>query len=238
MQTEDPYWLKEAYEKSINNSDTGYMFRNNLFAKKLTILLYLQFGDSGKFLDYAGGYGVFVRLMRDIGFDFYWADKYTDNLFAQGFEYDSSQKYDAVTSFEVFEHFEDPVQEIRNLFDLSDTIIFSTELHPNPLPKPEDWWYYGVEHGQHIALYSKKTLQHIAQMVKCRFYSVAGLHILSKTPISLKHLKSTKYSRFGYHKWIGKKLHSKTWSDHQFMVSKANDGITKDILEAVSKHKN
>ncbi len=40
------------------------------------------------FLDYAGGYGVFTRLMRDIGFDFYWHDPYTQNLFANGFEKD------------------------------------------------------------------------------------------------------------------------------------------------------
>ena len=31
IQTEEPFWLKEAYEKSINNSDTGIMYRNLYF---------------------------------------------------------------------------------------------------------------------------------------------------------------------------------------------------------------
>ena len=28
VQTEDPYWLPEAYEKSINTTDTGLVSRN------------------------------------------------------------------------------------------------------------------------------------------------------------------------------------------------------------------
>jgi hypothetical protein len=87
LQTEESFWLEEAYVESINVSDTGYMQRNLLLSKKLTILLSLFFDKNAKFVDYAGGYGVFVRLMRDIGFDFYWDDKYTTNLFARGFEY-------------------------------------------------------------------------------------------------------------------------------------------------------
>ena len=87
LQTEEPYWLEEAYNESINVSDTGYMQRNINLSQKLTILLALFFDKNGKFLDYAGGYGVFVRMMRDIGFDFYWDDKYTTNLFARGFEH-------------------------------------------------------------------------------------------------------------------------------------------------------
>ena len=70
LQTEEPYWLDEAYSESINISDTGYMQRNLMLSGKLTILLALFFDKNGKFLDYAGGYGVFVRMMRDIGFDY------------------------------------------------------------------------------------------------------------------------------------------------------------------------
>lgn len=87
LQTEEPYWLNKAYSESINISDIGYLQRNIHLAQKITILLSLFFDKNGKFLDYAGGYGVFVRLMRDIGFDFYWDDKYTPNLFAKGFEH-------------------------------------------------------------------------------------------------------------------------------------------------------
>ncbi len=87
LQTEEPYWLAESYKSPINISDTGYLSRNINLSKIVTTLLVSFFDYKKKFLDYAGGYGVFVRLMRDIGFDFYWYDKYTQNLFARGFEY-------------------------------------------------------------------------------------------------------------------------------------------------------
>ena len=138
VQTEEPYWLEEAYSKSINLSDTGYMARNLSYANRLTILLYLLFGKNGTFLDYAGGYGVFVRLMRDIGFDFNWDDKYTKNMFSSGFEWNQQSRVDSVTLFEAFEHFVEPMIEIENLLKISDTIIFSTDLHPDPLPMPKD----------------------------------------------------------------------------------------------------
>jgi len=34
----------------------------------------------GIFLDYAAGYGLFVRLMRDAGYNFRWSDLYCQNL--------------------------------------------------------------------------------------------------------------------------------------------------------------
>ena len=86
VQTEDPFWLEESYYSSINDSDTGMMMRNLWHMNVTTTLIYFLFNTKGQFLDYGGGYGVFVRLMRDIGFDYYWQDKYTENLFAQGFE--------------------------------------------------------------------------------------------------------------------------------------------------------
>jgi hypothetical protein len=75
LQTEDPYWLDEAYKDPITLTDTGYMQRNINLSKMVATILLLFFDFRRKFLDYVGGYGVFVRLMRDIGFDFYWYDK-------------------------------------------------------------------------------------------------------------------------------------------------------------------
>jgi len=88
-------------------------------------------------LDYAGGYGVFVRLMRDIGFDFYWQDKYTENLFVRGFEYDEKKRFDFLTSFKSFEHFDQPLQEIENMLSFSDNILFSTLLYGKNIPQSD-----------------------------------------------------------------------------------------------------
>ena len=106
VQTEEPYWLEEAYNTPINDSDTGMIMRN-LWLKNITsTLIFFIFDSQGKFLDYGGGYGVFVRLMRDVGFDFYWQDKHTENLFARGFEFSESDNanVELLTCFEAFEH--------------------------------------------------------------------------------------------------------------------------------------
>jgi len=218
LQTEEPYWLEEAYAESINVSDTGYMVRNLFYANRLAILLFLTFGKKGRFLDYAAGYGVFVRLMRDIGFDFYWDDKYTKNLFSSGFEWEPGSKVDAITSFEAFEHFVDPIKEIESLLNISNGIIFSTELHPDPIPEPSDWWYYGLEHGQHISFYSGKTFEYIAQKFSVRYYCLGSLHILTDKNIPKWKLFMTKLSKFGFHNIIARLLNSKTWADHDKMA--------------------
>jgi len=220
LQTEEPYWLDEAYSESINLSDTGYLQRNITLSKKVTILLSLFFNRNGKFLDYAGGYGVFVRLMRDIGFDFYWFDKYTPNLFARGFEHQDGFYYEAITSFESLEHFVEPIKEIENMLSKTKNLIFSTELLPSPVPKPEDWWYYGLDHGQHIYFYSEKTFEFIATKYNLNYANLGGLHLLTEKKISNLKLKVLKLSRFGLHKLLQKQLKSKNWDDYLKMSNK------------------
>ncbi len=214
LQTEEPYWLDEAYAESINVSDTGYMQRNLNLSKKLTILLALLFQRDVKFLDYAGGYGVFVRLMRDIGFNFYWDDKFTTNLFSRGFEYKQNETYEALTTFESFEHFVNPVEEIENLLSISKTIVFSTELLQKKIPDPEEWWYYGLEHGQHISFYSFETFEFIAKKYSLNYYNLGSLQVLTEIKIPFYMRTIMKLSKFGLHKLLQKRLKSKTWEDH------------------------
>lgn len=225
LQTEEPYWLDEAYSESINISDTGYMQRNILLSQKLTVLLLLYFNKNSKFLDYAGGYGVFVRLMRDIGFDFYWDDKYTENFFARGFEFQEGIDYEAITSFESFEHFVSPLEEIEKMLSISRNIIFSTELLPNTIPKPNEWWYYGLDHGQHISFYSEKTLKYIAKKYDLHYINLNGLHFLTEKKIPKYKIKLLKLTRIGLHKILQRDIKSKTWQDHLKMSQKNENTI-------------
>ena len=152
---------------------------------------------------------------------FFWDDKYTQNLFSSGFEWDQNFNIDAITLFEVFEHFSDPITEIKNLLKFSDTLIFSTDLHPNPLPKPKDWWYYGLEHGQHIAFYSRKTFELIAKKLDLNYYDITpSFHILSKKNIASHKLKICRLDRIGLHKFFYTLLKSKTGLDHDLMIKK------------------
>ncbi|SVD71223.1 uncharacterized protein METZ01_LOCUS424077, partial [marine metagenome] len=183
VQTEAPFWLEEAYITSINNSDTGIMMRSFWHRNIASTLIYFLFNQKGQFLDYGGGYGVFVRLMRDAGFEFYWQDKHTENLFAKGFEFSKSENLsiELLTCFEAFEHFVKPAVELENLLCISRNILLSTEFIPDPAPPPSKWWYYGVEHGQHIGFFRKKTFEYLAKKNNLRFYTNGqNIHLLTE----------------------------------------------------------
>jgi cephalosporin hydroxylase/glycosyltransferase involved in cell wall biosynthesis/SAM-dependent methyltransferase len=183
VQTEEPYWLDEAYSQPIASSDVGLAFRNLSFSQITQNLLFNFFNHQARFLDYGGGYGLFVRLMRDAGFDFYWLDKFCQNIFAQGFEIDAAtnNQFELVTAFEVFEHLVHPIDELENLLKTSRNILFSTELLPESNPKPDEWWYYVLHEGQHVSLYTAKALSIIAAKFNLNFYSNgSSLHLLTE----------------------------------------------------------
>jgi hypothetical protein len=123
--------------------------------------------------------------MRDKGFNFFHTDKYCENLFAKYFEINAaptSKKFELVTAFELFEHLDDPLKEINQLFNYSDTILFSTEILPSAkITKALDWWYFSLETGQHISFYTIKSLEILASRCACNFYTDGySLHMLSK----------------------------------------------------------
>jgi glycosyltransferase involved in cell wall biosynthesis len=183
VQTEEPYWLEEAYSQAIASSDVGLAFRNLSFSQISKSLLFNFFNHDARFLDYGGGYGLFVRLMRDAGFDFHWLDKFCQNIFAQGFEIDQAAKneFELVTAFEVFEHLVHPLKEIEELLKLSRNILVSTELFPESNPKPDEWWYYVLHEGQHISLYTAKSFAVMADKFNLNFYSNgSSLHLLTE----------------------------------------------------------
>ncbi len=187
VQTENPFWLEEAYSEAIANSDVGLVYRNTNLSNVTENLIYNLFNHNGRFVDYGAGYGLFVRIMRDKGFNFYWHDKYCENIFAKGFiaEKPENQVYEVVTAFEVFEHLVNPLTEIERILDFSRNILFSTEILPDTNPKPNEWWYYALQEGQHISLYTTKALSIIAEKFKLNFYSNgSSLHLLTQKQIS------------------------------------------------------
>ena len=70
----------------------------------MTIMIARGFGlsEQEQVLDWGGGDGLLVRLLRDAGLDAYHHDRYADNLYAAGFEGDPTKRYSMVTAFEVF----------------------------------------------------------------------------------------------------------------------------------------
>lgn len=183
VQTEEPFWLDEAYAEAITRTDIGIVQRNLMSAKFAKAFILTFFDANARFVDYGGGYGLLVRLMRDNGFDFYRWDKYCPNLFAQSFDASSNQVFELLTAIEVFEHFVHPLENIQQMFSLSHNILFTTLPISSPPPSIEKWWYYGLEHGQHIAFYTRKSLEIIAKQMGMHLNSHGYWHLFSKHKI-------------------------------------------------------
>jgi hypothetical protein len=218
VQTETPSWLDRAYAESINLTDTGIMARNLQNVDIVLATLLATGGLHGRVVDLAGGYGVLVRLLRDIGVEALWSDLHTGNLLARGFEFDEHRPgtLSLVTAFEALEHFADPAMELERMFAFSGNVLCSTELTPSPTPAHDEWWYYGREHGQHVGFFRLSTLEFIARKHGRHLVSDGRLyHLFSDRPVSRRYWMLLRRSRSALRWMAARRLHSRTWSDHQ-----------------------
>jgi len=227
LRAHDPHWLDEAYSSAIATADTGLVMRNISISGKLSAILYwcLKERGNGTYMDAAGGYGMLTRLMRDYGFNFFWKDKYCNNLIAPGFEYvEMLGNCTAVTAMEVLEHVVDPIAFVQETLSSanSQNLIFTTELYDGSPPDPNFWWYYTFETGQHISFYKRQTLKIMSQKLGLHFASAGGIHIFSETAIDEHYLRLVTHRAAAILAplWIRRRLGSKTLSDHEKMLSK------------------
>ena len=76
------------------------------------------------------------------------------------------------------EHFDRPKTQFKELFSIAPNVLISTELLPEKIPLPNEWWYYGCNHGQHISFYTIKTLKFIANSHHKKLVSIGGTYNL------------------------------------------------------------
>lgn len=183
LQVRNPTWLSEAYSSAMTAVDLGHVHRCDFYSRIAKSLIQVLYDPRGRFVDYGAGYGLFVRRMRDLGYDFRWYDKYCENLFAKGFETQVGEtgRYELATAFEVFEHWTEPETQVADIARLSQEILFTTEVLPMQPPPLEDWWYYGIEHGQHIAFYTVESLTRLARRFGSRLVTNGrDLHLFTR----------------------------------------------------------
>lgn len=213
---EDPYWLDEAYaDRAIAALDTGIVMRNLWLADAVDALLRWRFSKVRTALDYGGGTGLFVRLMRDRGHDFRWTDPYCENLFALSFEANAGAAFDLVTCFEVAEHLVDPLPVFRQLTERAPVLIFSTELLPPNNPRPGEWHYYTPETGHHVGFYTAASLEGLAKRLGRHFASDGRmLHAFTAEPLNPRWLRVVaKQRRARRLLRLAGKRQPLTWSD-------------------------
>ena len=158
--------------------------RNSLITKAV-IDLFFHWAQT--FLDDGAGYGMFVRRMRDLGYNFHAYDLHCRNMFAEQFAVVdlAGKHFDFTTAYEVFEHLENPLSVAKTIFAHNDNLLITTELVPRPTPHLSDWWYYAPEHGQHISFFTLEALRLIADAGGRLFYTNGvNLHLFSRNQIN------------------------------------------------------
>jgi hypothetical protein len=181
MQTDPPHWLEESYATLRPVTDTGIVARGIQMTQMTSLLLKIA-GVSAdtQCLDWGGGNGLFCRMMRDQGYNFFNDDKYVEPFYCNGFTADriGIAKCDVLTSFEIFEHLANPVVELSDILRLEPRLwIFSTQLYEK---QGRDWNYFGPSIGQHVFFYSARGLEGFAQARGYRFVRGRHLHMFLK----------------------------------------------------------
>ena len=206
----DPHWLEQAYSTAIAALDTGIVTRNLWLADASCALLGLQLRGVRRSLDFGGGTGLLVRLMRDRGHDFHWRDAYSPNLLARGFEAAPGDSFDLLTAFELVEHLPEPMSVFEQFRDMAPNLLISTELLPAGARTVDDWWYYAPESGQHIGFFTRASLEVIAERLRLKLSSNGrNLHVLSTQRVSehlLRALRKPGRARWLAWPGIGKSL--------------------------------
>jgi hypothetical protein len=158
LQTEQPYWLHEAYELNLSNLDTGAVQRNlqNVAASIVVSKLF----NANDVIDFGGGDGLLCRLLRDYNINCFVSDKHAVPTYGQGFSCPDFAVPKLVTAFEVVEHFAEPLQELAPLFDKHPkAVLIGTFVYVN---RSHDWWYLAAESGQHVFFYSPDAIRWVA----------------------------------------------------------------------------
>jgi hypothetical protein len=208
--TEHPYWLEEAYSSAITRLDIGLVQRNQLMTPVVKAVINKWLDPAGRFIDYGGGYGMLVRMMRDQGFNYYRQDIHCENLYANSFDVADVPPFKAelLTAFEVFEHLVDPVAELEKMVALSDTILFSTTVQPTTDVAPEYWWYFTPETGQHVSLYSRASLKALADRFGMNYcWNEQEVHLFSRKNINDRMFKLVTHPRLCH--WYNSLVHER-----------------------------
>lgn len=154
----EPEVEKSRYEGHDNNhQNEGYVQMFEDFIKQV-IEPQLDLKQIDSVLEFGCGPGpVLADLLAAKGLDVQLYDPY---FYPE--EDFKEKKYDLITSTEVFEHFVDPVKEIKLLKSLlkeGGYLAIMTSFHPGPA-EFSDWWYTWDQ--THITFYNHKTFKKIA----------------------------------------------------------------------------
>jgi len=180
-------WTAKEFEEKIYNRDYVQVdpdyrdTRPRSNAKGLVD----TFGASGpgvRHLDYGGGSGLMSELLRTAGWDSSSYDPFIDRKV----KVRDLGTFGLITAYEVFEHVPDIatlMTDLRSLLAPDGVVLFSTMLADGNLGRHQrlTWWYASPRNG-HISLYSRASLELLAERHGLKFGSFSpGMHALWRT---------------------------------------------------------
>jgi hypothetical protein len=229
----NPSWLDKAYSSAIARTDTGLVARNLMLRRLLFPFLLrarqLSSREESKFLDFGCGTALFVRMMRDLGLDFYGFDDYSHPVHAPAYVYKdiasiTSEFFEVITLCEVLEHLTDPLKTLKELRDATQTFLVTTECIPEPVPS-NSWPYYDFDTGQHISFFTLASLASLASQLNCTISSYGrSIHLISgqqELHEAFRYFVGYNRSKILFTLLLKLGLKSLTLSDHYAMKSTA-----------------
>jgi SAM-dependent methyltransferase len=171
LQTEAPYWLDEAYGSGGTGADTGACQRSIDTALTMSkVLELLDFPRAGKCLDYGAGTGLYARMMRDRGWDYFSHDRYMLPFYMDEFVSDIRDgPWDLISSFEVFEHLPNPAESLSEILQSArHYVFFSTELWQR---QGFNWHYLAPTSGHHVFFYTDAALHMTARTFGLEYHN-------------------------------------------------------------------
>lgn len=184
LQTSKPTWLEIAYSEGRTNFDTGAVQRT--LWNFTGVMISAKINGLKRVLDFGGGHALLSRLIRDYGLEAYSEDAYTRATFIEGIPKAPDWSPQLVTAFEVFEHFDNPAEQISELFqNKPDWLMVSTQLYSG---QGDDWWYLSVENGQHVFFYSIQAMEYIGKSFGYNFFTAGNYCFFTKNAAKLKRI--------------------------------------------------
>ncbi|APV52292.1 hypothetical protein BWI17_04755 [Betaproteobacteria bacterium GR16-43] len=180
-------WTLEEFEARIYNADYALVDPDylDLRPRANAASLVPMLGERGRairHLDFGGGNGLLSRLLREAG----WQSTSYDPFVDRDVSLATLGRFDLITAFEVFEHVPDVQQlmaSVASLLAPDGVVLFSTMASDGHLHAGQriDWWYAAPRNG-HISLYSRKSLDILAEQQGLKFGSFnEGFHAYFRT---------------------------------------------------------
>lgn len=182
-------WIDAAYAEGVDEFDQGAVSRS-IFSLPLAFAL-ANLSPTAGVLDYGGGVGLLSRMLRDLGINAYSYDRYVQGTLNPGFHLrdlrDVTDNINMVIAIEVLEHIVEIGEFVGAMLRLSPKIILTcTSVNDG---QDISWPYLDKNHCQHVSVYSRKSLEILAEKMGMKIRFCGPYQIFYSNEISLLDLK-------------------------------------------------